>query len=102
MRGTVVGDILITLQSAPPRKLPSRISVDGEKWNARVEYGTNNYQLGGFDGSKSGVALVDPNPDPTQPEYNMCAAEIYGSSYAAGGHAIGVACVRGRSLLPLN
>jgi peroxiredoxin len=84
MRGTVVGDILITSQSAPSRKLPFRISVDGEKWNARVDYGTNNYQLGGFDGSKSGMALVDPNPDPRQPEHTMCAAEIYGSSYAAG------------------
>jgi len=84
MSGTVAGEILITSDSAPPRKLPFRISVDGEKWSARVDYRTNNYQLAGFDGSKSGMALVDPKPDPRQPGHNMCAAEIYGSSYAAG------------------
>ena len=84
MSGTVAGDILITSESVPPRKLPFRISVDGEKWNARVEYRTNNYQLAGFDGSKSCMVVVDPKLDPTQPEHNMCAAEIYGSSYAAG------------------
>ena len=84
MSGTVAGDILITSGSALPRKLPFRISVDGEKWSAQVDYRTNNYQLAGFDGSKSGMALVDPKPDPRQPEHNMCAAEIYGSAYPAG------------------
>jgi thiol-disulfide isomerase/thioredoxin len=84
MTGTVAGDILITSDGAPPRELPFRISVDGEKWSARVDYRTNNYQIAGFDGSKSGMALVDPKPDPRQPGHNMCAAEIYGSSYAAG------------------
>ena len=84
MSGTVTGDILITSEGAPPRSIPFRISVDGEKWSARVDYRTNNYQLAGFDGSKSAMTLVDPKPDPREPDHNMCAAEIYGSSYAAG------------------
>jgi thiol-disulfide isomerase/thioredoxin len=82
--GTVVGDIRVTSAGAP-LEVPFRISVEGEKWSARVDYGTNNYyELAGFDGSKSGMALVSSKPDPRQLEQNMCAAEIYGSSYAAG------------------
>lgn len=84
MNGTAMGDIRVT-SAGVPWEIPFRISVGGDKWSARVDYGTNNnYELAGFDGSKSGMALVDPKPDPRQPEHNICAAEIYGSSYAAG------------------
>jgi len=86
MSGTVSGDILITsyVGPIPIRKIPFRISVAGDKWSARVDYRTNNYELAGYDGSKSGMVLVDSKPDPRQPEHPMCAAEIYNSSNAAG------------------
>jgi thiol-disulfide isomerase/thioredoxin len=86
MSGTVAGDFLITsgIAGFASRKVPFRISVDGEKWSARVDFQTNYYEVAGFDGSKSGMVLVDPKPEPVQSEHKNCAAEIYGSSYPAG------------------
>ena len=39
MMGSVVGDIRVTSAGAPP-ELPFRISMDGAKWSARVDFGT--------------------------------------------------------------